>query len=182
MNYKNNLPSIIRLCFVSLVEYRKGLLYNKVSQTYVYSRPFELPNGMSLSEALKVISYLSEKVENGNNIEPASIESVVMVSKMLDAFGFKKVNGYHHGYSHTTSERPITKKVKTNFPYERDIDGVVDLFTVDGDLELFRNSDLGEKYFNWFIEGVTSEDVKKIYKNTKNKGLDSFKTETEATK
>ena len=103
-------------------------------------KPFELPNGMSREDAFKVLSYLTDFIEERNDIEPCSLKSVLTLDKAIDLerFGFSRVE-------------------------ESDDSKVLDLFTVTGRLLLFKRSELYKKYFNWYKEGVTLEEVHSIY-------------------
>ena len=40
---------------------------------------------------------------------------------------------------------------------------ILNLFTVDGRILLFKNSSLYSKYFEWYVEGITLEEIKEIY-------------------
>ena len=40
---------------------------------------------------------------------------------------------------------------------------ILNLFTVDGRLLLFKRSNLYSKYFEWYVENVTKEEVESIY-------------------
>ena len=42
------------------------------------------------------------------------------------------------------------------------MDGVVDLFTVEG-FNHFKNSDLYDRYFNWYEEATSQEEIQAIY-------------------
>ena len=153
----------IRLIHLDLERYTQygtgrdmlGVFYN------VVSNPFELPMGMTMEEACKVVSFLSEKIENENSIEPASAKSVKKVAKSLESWGFKKVenNAKHHATWHTTEV--FSKKI--NLLIDK-LDGVTDLFTVGG-MDLFKNSNMYEYYFNWFTEGVSNKEIAAIYNN-----------------
>ena len=59
------------------------------------------------------------------------------------------------------SEKLGFRKLKISLP--RDTDDVINLFTVSGRILLFKNSDKYEKYFEWYHEGVTLDEVKEIY-------------------
>ena len=46
---------------------------------------------------------------------------------------------------------------------EKDEEKILNLFTVTGRLLLFQKSKLYPKYFEWYTEGVSKHEVKKIY-------------------
>lgn len=152
----------IRLIYVGFEKFtRYGTNDTMLGKTYGVSSPFTLPEGMTIEQACKVISYLSEKVENENNIGPASEKSVAKVSGILTDYGFVKNEGFPHGYFHIVQEYPEDGKIIGEQP----INGVIDLFTVGGDFELFKKSNLYDRYFDWFADGVTKKEIKEILGN-----------------
>ena len=150
--------SVIRLHYVSIEKFNRysdnATMYGKTEDLY---GPVRLPNGMSKEDAYKVISYLSEKIEKENNLEPASEKSVKMVDEILGNYGFERVDGIRRsGHFHSVSD---------HVPMECDkVDGVTDLFTVGGHLSLFHKTKTNkERYFDWFIADIKEQDVKEIY-------------------
>lgn len=128
-----------RLYFVNY--HRFGIYYkNKVGMINWPCKPFKLPQGMTREEGFKIISYLTDCVEKRDNIEPYSLKSIITLDKILDLerFGFTRVE-------------------------EQDENKILNLFTVSGRLELFKKSELYSKYFEWYIENITLEEVTKIY-------------------
>lgn len=165
----NKEASAIRLFYVSyetFIGYHDG--QKKICETYGISSPFKLPNGMSIEDACKVVSYLSDFVEKGNNLEPACEQSVRMVSNILEKYGFSKVEGKEKGHYHAVSEYIPFHTTRANFPATEKIEGVVDLFSVGGDFKIFKKTDLYDRYFEWYTEGVTKQEVANIYKNLNN--------------
>lgn len=106
-------------------------------------KPFYLPVGMGREEAFKVLSYLTDFIENTLNLEPCSSKSVIKLDKVLNLarLGFSKIDAVF----------PINSKE------------VIDLFTVTGRLLLFKRSAYYKRYFDWYTEGVTFDEVKEIY-------------------
>lgn len=106
-------------------------------------QPFVLPEGMSREDGFKVLSYLTDFIEKEMNLEPRSHKSVSTLNSVLDLerLGFKRIN--------------------------KDIDDndIIDLFTVSGRLLLFKKSKHYQKYFEWYTEGITFDEVKTIYNN-----------------
>lgn len=102
--------------------------------------PFMLPEGMTREEAFKVLSYLIDFIEKREDIESCSFASVKTLNNILDLerFGFKKVE-------------------------ETDKSKVLDLFTVDGRVLLFKQSSMYQRYFEWYSKGVSREEVEEIY-------------------
>ena len=106
-------------------------------------KPFMLPNGMTREEGFKVLSYLTDFIEKRKDIEPCSLKSVRTLDGVLDLerFGFTRIN----------------------IQLSTESEDVIDLFTVAGRLLLFKKSKLYPKYFEWYTEGVSLEEVKNIY-------------------
>ena len=170
-DYTKRIPTI-RLCYVAMEKFKRyGTEETKVGQTYGFSSPFRLPYEMTIEDACRVVSFLSEKVENENNIEPASEQSVAMVSKGLASFGFDRVESRPHGHIHTVSEYDPMRRIQSEALGCGEIDGVVDLFTIGGDFKVFKRSDLYDRYFDWFTEGVSQQEVFDIYKNIRREYL-----------
>ena len=104
-------------------------------------KPFMLPDGMSREDGFKVLSYLTDYIEKKLNLSPCSYKSVSNLNNVLDLerLGFKRVN----------------TDVNDN--------DIIDLFTVSGRLLLFKNSKNYQKYFEWYTESITYDEVKAIY-------------------
>ena len=115
---------------------------------------------MTLSDACKVVSYLSQKVEKEQRLNPASEANVVQTSQILHNYGFKKIKGTQGGRSHGVSLYTPCPKINDIVPEESD---TLDLFTICGDVKLFKNSDMAHRYFNWF-QNVSKEEFDSIYK------------------
>ena len=108
-------------------------------------KPFKLPGGMTKEDAFKVLSYLTDYIEKDNNIAPASFKSVRILDDVLNI------------------ERLGFERIDTNL--SSDSSDVINLFTISGRIRLFKKHNLYSKYFEWYKEGVTKEDVVQIYKN-----------------
>ncbi len=105
---------------------------------------FTLPNGMSREDAFKVLSYLTDYIESTQNIKPCSYKSVATLNSILDLqqLGFKKLN----------------KNVNVS---EEEI---IDLWTVEGRVALFKKSKYYLGYYEWYFESISLEEVQSIYK------------------
>lgn len=164
-DYTKRFPRI-RLIYVRFEKFHR--YYNEgysIGTTLGVSSPFMIPKGMNVESACKVISYLSEKVERENKIEPASEDSVALVSSLLEEYGFKKLESdYIPGHYHTISQPHIFSKIKTRFDDE--LESTYDLITVDGDSKLFKKSILSSRYFDWFKEGLSKEDIIDTYNDS----------------
>lgn len=156
----------IRLCYVAYeLFHRYGSSELKLGQTYTVSSPFMLPPGMTIKDACKVVSYLSDKVEKESNLEPACEKSVIMVSDILSNYGFEKVEDKAKRHFHAVTEYDPFYKTNIELSMRGRLDDVVDLFSVGGDFKLFKKSDLHSRYFDWYSKGVTQQEVSNIYKN-----------------
>ena len=102
--------------------------------------PFILPKEMTREEGFKVLSYLTDFIEKREDTEPCSFKSVSTLDGVLnlERFGFTRVE-------------------------EKDESKILNLFTVDGRLLLFKRSNLYSKYFEWYVENVNKEEVESIY-------------------
>lgn len=116
---------------------------NNIGIRIWHSKEFMLPNGMTREDGVKVLSYLTDFIEKRDDIEPCSLKSVRTLDSVLDLeqFGFTRI-----------------KPSLSN-----DVEDVVDLFTVTGRLLLFKKSELYSKYFEWYKEEITLEEVEGIY-------------------
>jgi len=133
---------IYRLYYVDYhrIGERYGRLYNNVGVINWPGKPFMFPKGMFREEGFKVLSYLTDFIEKRDDTEPCSLKSVRTLDGVLDLerFGFTRVK-------------------------EDDENKILNLFTVSGRLLLFKRSDLYPKYFEWYTENVTLEEVTNIY-------------------
>lgn len=105
--------------------------------------PFLLPDGMKREEAFKVLSYLSDFIEKKLHLESCSYNSVAALDKVIDLkrLGFRR----------------LKIKLDHNSPE------VIDLYTITGRIKLFKDSNQYKKYFEWYTEGVTFDEVRNIY-------------------
>lgn len=122
---------------------------------------------MSIEDACKVISYLTEKIEDENDLTPACENSVALTSNILSDYGFEMIKTSNSGHFHTTSHIPLTIVDIAPFLACKRFNGVLDLFTIGGDPQIFKKTKLYDRYFNWFTEGVTKQDIENIYEKLK---------------
>ncbi len=96
---------------------------------------------MSREDGFKVLSYLTDFIEKEMNLESCSYQSVSTLNSVLniERLGFKRVDG------------------------DIDDNDIIDLFTVSGRILLFKKSKYYQKYFEWYTEGITLNEVKTIY-------------------
>lgn len=160
-DYTARIPKL-RLFYVAMGTFHDG---TKIGQTYGISSPYCLPHNMPYEDAFKVVSYLSEKIEREYNLEPGCEESVARVSHLLCDYGFSKVESYEKGHFHITGEYDPFRRTPVALPIANKINGVIDLFTVCGNQKLFKKSELGKRYVNWFTPNVSQEKIERIYKS-----------------
>ena len=133
---------VYRLYFVNYhrIGENYGRCDNNIGVINCPCEPFMFPEGISREEGFKVLSYLTDFIEKRCEIEPCSLKSVITLDNVFDLerFGFKRVD-------------------------EDDEDKILNLFTVSGDSLLFKRSKLYPKYFEWYVENVTLEEVINIY-------------------
>lgn len=134
--------NIYRLYFVNYhrIQEYDGRQDNNVGVVDWPCKPFMFPYGMTREEGFKVLSYLTDFIEKRDDVEECSLKSVRTLDGILDLerFGFKRVQ-------------------------ENDENKILNLFTVSGRLLLFKKSELYNKYFEWYIDNVTLEEVISIY-------------------
>lgn len=133
---------IYRLYFVDyhrINEYA-GRQDNNIGRITWPCNTFRFPEEMSREEGFKVLSYLVDCTEKLDATKPWFYKSSRALDGVfcLERFGFKTVK-------------------------EKDEDKILNLFIVSGRLLLFKNSELYSKYFNWYVENVTLEEVISIY-------------------
>ena len=150
------------------------LIYAKASKhdnIYTGEKKFEvrldihkslnIPAGISLDDAFALASYLSLKVERENNLEECDPRGVALVSEKLKNYGFTENEDQNIGYHHSTYEyRPFAKYVLSKICPR--IDGCLDLFVVDGDIECFEKTSLNDRYVEWFTPSIKEKDISKI--------------------
>ena len=134
-----------------------------VGHTYGISNPFILPKNMTLEEANKVVSYLTEKIEKENNLLQCSERSVSMISGLLEDYGFQEVKNSGAGHMHAITLFEPFRRIRAANARCAEMSNVADLFTVSGDVRLFENSELNRRYFDWYTPDVTEDEVNRIY-------------------
>lgn len=160
---KNTHKGMLRLVYVEFVPYIDRYHDTLMcGARYATSSAFELPKNMTMEQACKVVSYLSEKVEKENNLEPASDDSVRAVSHILEDYGFIRDKNIAPFYAHLTANKNYIRKPTMQ---KTGIQGVADLITYGGDSGCFKRSDIYPRYFNWFVPGVKKSEIDTIYKD-----------------
>lgn len=143
-NHPFGSSNIYRLHFLNYhrIGENYGMAPNNLAVVDFPYTPFMLPEYMNGEEAFKVLSYLTDFIESTYNLKECSQRGVKLLNEILDMgeLGFTKVD------------------IQT----EDNID-INDLFTVTGRIALFKDSKYYSKYFEWYTEGVTLEDVIGIY-------------------
>ena len=109
-------------------------------ETHCFFEPFKFPKGMTREEGLKVLSYLTDFLEENYNVSECSLKSVNLLEDAinLERFGFERV------------------EIENN-------KNIVDLFTIEGRIKRFKISEYYPKYFNWYKENVSKDEIESIY-------------------
>lgn len=152
--------SNVRLVYVSMGRFQNG---HKIGITYRTSSVIAMPKNFDIEKVGKLLSYLSDKVERENKLEPGCWESIVLVSHELKKYGFTKVEGYDPINIHQTNVYEPFHEI--DIINGEEVEGCVDLFTVDCDMRLFNKTILSERYFDWYTEAVTENEIKQILNN-----------------
>lgn len=133
--------NIYRLHYVEYYKIGEGYLDKpRIGRTQYMGKPFRFPKGMTREEGFRVLSYLTDFIEKDDNIEECSLKSMKTLDEVLSIsrLGFVR------------SE-------------EKDERKILNLFAVAGRVSYFEKSSLYQQYFEWYSEGVTTEEVSKIY-------------------
>lgn len=156
----NKKQKAIRLVNVRLEKIlQRGEVKPIVFQVYGVTCPFRLPEGMTLKDACRIVSYLTDKVEKENEFEIGDTKGTKLVSELLADYGFKALRGKKYNCMYSNQKYKILGKIKTICEKEPN---TVDLFTVRGDMKVFDKTELKSRYFPWYAKGVTKEEVKAI--------------------
>ena len=135
--YCDNKPNIL-FCL-----YYEGIIdASNMKNKYVKSQflPFLFPNGMSMNDGFKVLSYLIDYMYEYYGIEVGSYKSISVLDKLinLECLGFRRCN------------------------LEENVD-VLNLCVTNQRIPLFRFSDVNFKITDWYSYGVSELEVIKIY-------------------
>lgn len=138
---------IYRLYYINyhrIGEGRGSILCDNIGVIDWPLKPFMLPRGMAREEGFKVLSYLIDYIERTLNLDPGSGRSVIKLDEVLtlERLGFRRLD----------------------MRFDCDSNDIINLFTVAGRLLLFKKSKYYCKYFEWYTEGVSYEEVKDIYR------------------
>ena len=155
-------PISISLRYVAVEKYPSYTGEIKVGTRLYKTQNFIVPRGMSIDDACLVLSYLTEKFEKEYNYEPASQESVARLAYNLPKYGFAREFDVDENvlYHQTQSARGFAKANKNN---KKNKNTDIKLYTVGGDFNLFKKTDMYNEYFNWFTPNVTEAQVNAIY-------------------
>lgn len=144
-NHKIGDANVYRLHYINYHRFGEnyGMGPNNLTSVDFSYQPFMLPRGMSREDTFKILSYLTDYIERELEIDACSNKSVAELDKALnlEELGFTRLN-IHVG----------------------DDTDIIELFTVTGRIYLFKNSKYYSKYFEWYTEGITLDEVEDIYK------------------
>lgn len=152
---------IFRLCYVEMKEGVVGRGYPALETKYGTTSPFVVQPKMTLEQAYQVVSYVMDKVIKENDYKFASIESVEKTANLLRDYGFFQKN----------SKTMTTEIKKTQFSkwhtmkscYKSE-PNVHDMFVVNGNVRLFDQTDLKDKFYSWYTS-TTRDQIKSIYQD-----------------
>lgn len=162
IKYKDSYLTI-RLISVSYEKFTSHESHSKkIGQTYFVSAPMITPKRMDIKDVCKIVSYISQTNKNELGINPISKESADLTSSILINYGFDAYKGFQQGYFRAVSDYSPFKTGK-NFLKFNEISNNIDLITFSGNTELFKKSDLYDRYFDWQTPSVTLKDVFEIY-------------------
>lgn len=137
--------NIYRLCYINYhrINENYGQRENNIGVIIWPFKPFMLPDGMSREDSFKVLSYLTDFIEKELNLDECSLKSVSVLDNVLniERLGFKKLD----------------------VPLDINYTDIIDLFTVTGRLQLFKKSPYYQKYFEWYTENITLNEITNIY-------------------
>lgn len=136
-NYDIEKETFYRLYYINYHPIGKG----HIGTTSCPFEPFSLPQGMEKEDAFKVLSYLTDFIEQKPGIEKASLRSLEILDSIIDLedLGFKR-----------------RKYLPINTP-------VVNLYTVTGIVDQFEHKFHYSTQVNWYTPNITKEEVKEIY-------------------
>lgn len=155
-----DLPTF-RLCYVEMREGVIGRGFPTLQTTYCVSSPFISPPRMTNEQIYQVISYLMDNVKKANKFKFASIECVKKVSSILRDYGFYQKKSKTFETYTKKSNFSLLKKMTTGFDFEKNVN---DMFVVNGNVRLFEQTDLNNRFFQWYTP-TTHEQIKNIYKD-----------------
>ena len=127
--------SIYRLHHIRYCDSLMGVCH----ESHAVFEPFKFPKGITREEGFKILSYFTDLIEQLTESKEYSLTSVNMLEDIisLERFGFEKVNNVD--------------------------DNIVDLFTIEGQVKRFKISEYYPKYFNWYKENVSKDEIESIY-------------------
>lgn len=155
----------IRFCHASFNS-KKSLICPQASYVVIFTRTLEFPQGMTLEEGIKVISYVynnTKKLDKWEFFTKEDLQGIEGLYKTifdLEEYGFSRNDEckLQNTYG-VIPKREIGKVHIDNWNKE----GVKTLFIIEGDFNLFKKTEFYEEYFPWLQEGVTQEEIQDIY-------------------
>lgn len=182
----------IKLVFVQLEDYTHEPSNTKMIKGIVNQSPvYKIPQGMTLEEATRVLSYVNELIESNFEIDYDSMECQKLVQKYLPNYGFEiatketeemqkqRLNdineiSYHHGSNSSQQEYKYNKddmstqitKVDDGSSMHivlNEVPNTADLFVVSGNWNEFKHSDAYPKYASWFTPLIETGEMQDLY-------------------
>ena len=164
-NSQTQAHNAIRLIYVKMTPYKSSLGDNEyLDKVYYISSPYSAPEGLNFSDICKTVSYATKRVIGEKNTLPF-YENMELINYELERdYGFNKIKDEcYEGFFSITQGYDKYREIQTTICHP--IEGVTDLFIVAGDKEVFKRSPLNNRYFNWYDNNVTKQDIINIYSN-----------------
>ena len=132
---------VVRIRYVHVSEIIKKKSPTLTSRELTLNK-IRIPEGFSMADALKTISYVVNQVSKKLNENKNGLICCQLTHDCLSQYHFTPVEE--------------NKKKKENF---------VDIYFVDGIVSVFPNSKYYDDYFDWYQNSVTRDEIQQIYKN-----------------
>lgn len=154
----------IRLIYVKMKNYKSSIMEDTefVDRQYYISSCFKAPEGMSITDACRVLSFATKDSikDNKNRSIEGRIGSITY--SLVKNYNFTPTHlDEYNGYFTISNKEDSYQSIQSIIC--NPIKGVTDLFIVRGNKLLFSRSPLGKRYFEWFNPNITREDVDNIY-------------------
>lgn len=130
--------------------------FKKLALDLTIGNPLLLPSEMSLEDSYLIISKLLD--DNRSNADENINQFVEHLAHDLFDYGFSEIKTTLASSAHLAL--PIPGSFKTAHINEcPEIEGVKDLIISEGDLSLFRKTDIASRQTEWYTPGITQEQI-----------------------
>lgn len=153
----------IRLFYAEYDYFEDDEKNKKYDVTLNVSQQYVIPQGLSINDAYKIVSYECMNMAQHQGLAVESELTLTLASEQLPKYGFKPVENSQSGYLHY-----VTDNIQSPFPAAfQSKAGTQDLFLIGGDYGLFKKSSNANRFAKWFKTGVSKKDIDKICENVK---------------